>query len=77
MAYGGGDAGAACIVESHNAAVAERELYLALALLARHFAGNRAVNLVGEPILAGHGLEREHIAHICGEIALGVFRSLV
>ena len=77
MAYGGGDAAAAGVVESHHAAVAQRQLYLALALLTGHAAGYRAVYLVGKPVFAGHGFERQHVAHVVGELGLVIFRLLV
>ena len=57
MADGRGDAVFATIVESHHAAVGNGQLYLALALLSGHLACHRAVHLVGEPVLAGYGLE--------------------
>ncbi len=59
-----GDTGLAVIVESHDAAVRQRKLNLALALLAGNAARYRAVNLIGQPVLAGHGFERQHVAHI-------------
>ncbi len=48
------------VVESHHAAVGKRKLQLSLALLASHLSGYAAVHLVGEPVLAGHGLQLEH-----------------
>ena len=54
---GGGNALMAAVVECYDAAVAERQLYLALTLLAGNLAGHGAVYLVREPVLAGHGLK--------------------
>ena len=72
MAYGGGDTGLAAVVECNHAAVAERELELALALLACDAACHRAVHLIGKPVLAGHGLELEHLFEVFLEVGLAV-----
>ncbi len=64
MAYGSGDTRAAGVVECHNTAVAQRKLYFTLALLSGDASGHRAVDLVCEPVFAGNGFERKHIAHI-------------
>ena len=59
MAQSCGNAFAALIVEGHHAAVAQGQLQLSLALLACNLARHTSVDLVGEPVLAGHGLELE------------------
>ena len=64
MSQSGGDAFAAAIVEGHHATVAQRQLYLALALLAGYLARHGAVHLVGEPVFAGHGLQAQHLLDI-------------
>ena len=57
MAYRGCDAVAACIIEGYNTAVAEGELDFTLALLTGDAPCHGAVNLVGQPVLAGNGFE--------------------
>ena len=69
MADGGGDAFPTAIVEGYHATVGQRQLYLALALLAGYLARYGTVYLVGQPVLAGHGLHLQH--------ALQVFLYLV
>ena len=58
-------------------AVAQRELNLSLTLLARHTPCYGAVYLVCQPVLAGYGFEREHVAEIFRQVLGGVFRLLV
>ena len=72
MAYRGGDTGAAAGVECNHTAVAQRQLNLALALLAGNLTRYRAVYLVGEPVFAGYGLELEHTLYILVELSLVV-----
>ena len=57
VAESGGDAFLAAVVESHHTAVAERQLYLTLALLTCYLASHGAVYLVGEPVLTCHCFE--------------------
>ena len=57
MSQCGGDAFPSLVVESHHAAVGERQLQLSLALLACDFARHGAVDLVGEPVLARDGFK--------------------
>ncbi len=57
MAYRGCDAVAACIIEGYNTTVAEGELDFTLALLTGDAPCHGAVNLVGQPVLAGNGFE--------------------
>ena len=64
----GGNTLSAREVESNNTTVAEWELNLALALLAGNLSGNGAIDLVGEPILAGNALELKDGLHIVIEI---------
>ena len=71
MSDGCGDTFFATVVEGHHTAVAERQLYFALTLLAGDFTCHRAVYLVGEPVLAGHGLQLEHALEILGELISG------
>ncbi len=61
MADRGGDTLCAGIVESHDSAVTQRELYLALTLLTGNLAGNRAVNLIGKPVLGSHGFKGDGV----------------
>ena len=71
------DARLAGVVEGYHAAVAQGQLQLALTLLAGDLAGHRAVNLVGQPVLAGHSLERQHILDILEEVGSVILRLLV
>ncbi len=68
VAYRGGNAAGAGVVEGHHATVAQGQLQLALALLAGHFARHRTVDLVGEPVFAGHGLKLEHGGNVAVEL---------
>ena len=68
MTKGGGDTGAASVVEGHHAAVGQWQLHLAYALLAGHLTRHGAVYLVGQPVLAGHSLELQHILHVFVEM---------
>ncbi len=52
------------IVECHHAAIAQWQLYLALALLSGHLACHRAVYLIGEPVFACYGLQLQHTLYI-------------
>ncbi len=61
---GRSDALAAAVVKRHDTAVGERQLQLALCLLVRHLARHGAVDLIGEPVLAGHGLQLQHAGEI-------------
>ena len=54
----------AAVIQCYNAAIGERKLKFALALLARYLARYASVNLVREPILAGNGLQLEHARYI-------------
>ena len=56
MSEGCGYTLASAIVESNDAAVRQRQLYFALALLARNLTCNAAVNLICEPVFAGSNL---------------------
>ena len=71
MPDGSGDALHAAIVESHHAAVRERQLYLPLALLTGYLARHRAVHLVGQPVFTGHGLHLQHALKIFSELLAG------
>ena len=64
VSEGRGDTLAAAVVEGHDATVAQRELYPSLALLARYLARYGAVDLVGQPILAGDGLQLQHLGQV-------------
>ena len=55
---------AATIIQRDNAAVRQRKLQPALALLARNLARYASVNLVCKPILAGNGLQLKHAAYV-------------
>ena len=68
MTARGGNTLSAREVESNNAAVAERELNLALALLAGNLAGDLAIDLVGKPILAGNAFELKDGLYVVVEI---------
>ena len=59
MSQSGGDALHPTVVECYHAAVTERQLNLALTLLACNLSSHGAVNLIGEPVLAGYGLQLE------------------
>ncbi len=59
-----GDTFASAIVECHHTTVAQRQLYASLTLLTCNLSRHRAVNLVGEPVLAGHGLKLEDVGEI-------------
>ena len=72
MSQRGGDTLLAAIVEGHDAAVAQRQLYLALTLLAGDLARHRAVHLVRQPVLAGHGLQLEHALEILFYLILSI-----
>ena len=54
----------ACIVESHNAAVRERQLQFTLTLLTCYAASHRTVHLVGEPVLTSHSLQLQHLLQV-------------
>ena len=58
----------AAVVESHHAAVAQRQLQFALTLLARNLARYRTVHFVSEPVLASHRLQLEHVVEIFVEM---------
>ena len=77
MSYRGGYTLGACVVECHHATVAERELYLTLALLAGYLAGHGTVHLVGEPVLRCHSLKRECVGYIFLDILFVVGHILV
>ena len=62
----------ATVVEGHHATVAQRQLYLSLALLARNLARYRAVYLVCEPVFAGHSLQLQHTAYILVDIFFSI-----
>ena len=68
MAEGRGDTLLATIIEGHDATVAQRQLQATLALLAGHLARHATVHLVGEPVLAGHGLQLQHATEILLEM---------
>ena len=61
MTDGGSNTAIIVVADGGNRHVVERELYLARSLLAGDKACHGAVHLVGEPVLAGHRLEREHV----------------
>ena len=67
MADGGGNTLASAVVKGHHAAVAQRQLYLALTLLTGNLTRYGAVNLVGEPVFAGYSLQLEHTVQIFGD----------
>ena len=79
MAYGGGNAFLSAVVEGHHAAVAQRQLNLALALLACYLARHAAVHLVRQPVLAGHGLQLQHALQVfLNSLSLGfIFHVLI
>ena len=77
MAEGGGDTFLAAVVEGYDAAVAQRQLYLALALLARYLSRHGAVYLVGEPVLAGYGLQLQHTLQVFFYLILCVGHVLI
>ncbi len=55
---------AAAVIESNRSEIAERELETTQTLLARNTAGDAAVDLVGEPVLAGNGIDAENTVDI-------------
>jgi len=61
---GRGYATAALIVQSHDGHIVERKLNLPGRLLQSHTPGDRAVHLVGEPVLASNRLNLEYLLHI-------------
>ena len=67
MSQGSGNAFLATIVESHHTTVAQRELDFTLTLLAGNLTRHRTVDLVGQPVFAGHGLELQHPLEILVE----------
>ena len=77
MTEGGGDTRLAAIVEGHHATVGQRQLDDALRLLARNLTRHRAVDLVGQPILAGHGLELQHAADILVNLVCRIRHILI
>ena len=52
------------VVKGNNTTVAQRKLYLTLTLLVGNLTCHRAVNLVGEPVLAGNSLQLQHPLNI-------------
>ena len=84
MAQCSGDALLATVVESHHTTVRQWQLYLTLRLLAGYLARHRAVNLVGQPVLAGHSFELQHAVEVfinvvgrVGHVLVVVLDSLV
>ena len=67
MSQGSGNAFLATIVECHHTTVAQRELDFTLTLLAGNLTRHRTVDLVGQPVFAGHGLELQHPLEILVE----------
>ena len=57
------------IIQGYNTTVREWQLNLTLTLLAGNFTCDRAVNLIGQPVLAGHSFQLKH--------ALEVFLHLI
>ena len=64
MTDGGGYALLATIIQSHHTAVAQRQLNLALTLLAGNLTRHGTVDLVGQPVLASHSLQLQHVLQI-------------
>ena len=56
-----GDTFLSTIVEGNHTAVAQRQLQLALALLARYLTCYGAVHLVGQPVFAGNSLQLQNL----------------
>ena len=77
MSDGGGDTALSAIVEGDSTAVREGELELALALLACYAARYATVHLVRQPVLAGYGLQAEHVLQIFVDLAVVVCCHLV
>ena len=77
MSQGGGNAFSSAVIKGYHAAVAQGELYLALALLARNLSAYGAVNLVGQPVFASDGFQLEHTGQIFIQTCLVIGRVLV
>ena len=73
MSNRGGDTCFPLVVESNHTAVAERQLNLALALLASHLTCDRAVHLVGEPVFTSYSLDLQYIINIFLNIFVAIF----
>ena len=74
---GGRDTCLATVVEGNSAQVAQRQLQLALALLAGDLTRDGAVYLVGQPILAGDGLQLEHVLQVVVQLRLFINNRLI
>ena len=77
MTQRSGDTCLAAVVEGHDAAIAQRQLELAHALLAGNLARHGAVHLVGQPVLAGHGFQLEHVGQVFMKLGQLVGRHFV
>ena len=64
MPDSGSDTGLATVIQSHDTAVAQRQLDFTLALLACHFARHGTVYFIGQPILTSHGLQTQYTSHV-------------
>ena len=64
----GSDTLASAIVKRYGSQVAQWQLQFALALLAGHTTRHTTVHLVGQPVLASHGLQLEHALDIFVEL---------
>ena len=84
MTYRSGDTGTPSVIERHHAAIAQRQLYLPLALLTGDFPGHRTVHFIGQPVLASHRFYLQHllcimtqILHIVIHIGIMLFYRMV
>ena len=65
MAQCGGNTLLATVVQCYGTAVAQRQLQLALTLLACHTAAYATVHLVGQPVLTCYGLQGKEVLQVC------------
>ena len=59
------------VVEGYHATIRQRQLDFALTLLTRNLTRHRAVNLIGEPVLAGHSLQLKNALKILIKLFAG------
>ena len=65
------------IVESYHTTVGKGKLDLTLTLLTGNLSRHRTVNLVGEPVLAGHSLQLQHPLKILIHFILSIFHIII